>query len=64
MLFSLLAAALLAPPMQAAPLVAGKVDNEQPARRQLLAQALARIDVARGDQHQRRFVEAGIVADQ
>ena len=49
--------------MQAIPVVEGEIDDHQSRGRQLLAQPLARLDVAGGDQHQGELVHSGIMGD-
>src|ERR1051326_8922959 len=49
--------------MQQPPIAEGKVDDDQPGGRQFFGDALARLDVAGGDERDREIVNARIVAD-
>src|SRR5690348_9557694 len=49
--------------MQLRPVLDSKVDHQQPAGRKLLTQAFAVVEVARGDEEGRRFLQAGIMAE-
>src|SRR6185312_17369207 len=51
------------PRMQLAPVVDGEMDDDEAGGRQVLAQSLAHLDVARSDQRQHHLVQARIVAN-